>query len=81
MHIHDDLHLNDDWEGDEQTCRLNVLEMIGLLRVIEANMRGDVCLEDLIGELSAVCEELAERRKLAVQVADEVDASNCVRPN
>ena len=70
-----------DTTGEDERIWLNVAEMIGLLSAIEQNMIDDQCLMDLLPEITAVRDELLERRKIAVQVAAEIDAANCSLPN
>mgnify|MGYP001551250420 CR=1 FL=1 len=67
--------------GDDENIVLNVADMIGLLTVIQENLADDPCLMDLAPDISALREEVSERRDLAIQVAAEIDAEKCVLPN
>jgi len=61
---------------DNERTSLSVVDMIGLLTAIEQNLADDRCLMDLAPEISAVRDELVERRKIAIQIAAEIDAEN-----
>ena len=71
----------DDHFSNEETETLSVAEMIGHLRALENNMMDDPCLTDLVAEVVILRIELEERRELAIQVAAEIDAKNCLKPN
>ena len=55
---------------------LSVGEMITYIRAVEVSMADDPCLMDLLPELSSVRAELEERREMALEIANEIDAQN-----
>ncbi len=77
MQIPDELEILEDWEVDAETCELSATQIIAQLRAMEKCMAGDFCLQDLAGQVTELRIELEQRRKLALQVADEIDAENC----
>lgn len=81
MEKHDGLRLVEEAASEDECIALSVAEMIGLLSAIEQNLAGDPCLMDLAPEVTALRDELAERRELAIQLAAEIDAENCIMPN
>ena len=77
MQIPDDLKNLADWEGDEESSELTATQIIAQLQAMEKCMTGDPCLKDLAGYVTKLRTEFEERRMLALQVADEIDAENC----
>ena len=81
MRIQNEVDLDGDKQGDDEGRRINVADMIGHLRSIERSIADDPCLMDLAPDIIAMRIELEERRKLAEQIAAEIDAKNCTMPN
>ncbi len=81
MRTRDDLHWAVNDLVDDEPDQLNVVEMIVVLRAIEHNLSDDPCLMDLVPDVIGLRAELEKRRELASQVADEIDAANCIAPH
>ena len=78
MYTRNDIVLSDKTDHDEDYCELNVLQMIDYLRAIESAMVDDPCLDDMASHVAVLRSELEQRRKLAMEVAAEVDAEQSV---
>ncbi len=69
------VHIGDRDAGPCDTC--SIPEMIETLSIIAGCLRHDACLDDLAAPVQSICDELRERRRIAIAVAEELDAERC----
>jgi hypothetical protein len=65
----------------EGSDSITVPEMLGILERIRKALVSDVCLSDLSEPVRSIITELEERRRIALAVADQIDAEKCTLKN